>query len=100
MGEKEIHKTQPLPVTLGAAGRLCDWTGGGSFPPHPSPTHVPEHLAASISLALSKPLVPVTSPPGYLLLNQIIWKKDPNAFKTQRNVFIIAEDSRDMTFKS
>lgn len=40
MGEKEIHKTQPLPVMLGAAGRLCDWTGGGSFPPQPSP-HTP-----------------------------------------------------------
>lgn len=92
MGEKEIHKTQPLPVMLEAAGR--------SFPPHPNPTHILEHLAASISLALSKPLVPVTSPPGYLLLNQIIWKKDPNAFKTQRDVFIIAEDSRDTTFKS
>lgn len=65
----------------------------------PHPPSGPGAPGCFLCLAVSELLGPAPNSPGYLLLNQVIWKKQLNAFKIQRNVFMMAEGSGNVVFK-
>ena len=68
-------------------GQVTDLSWGLPTTTPIPPREVQEGLAASLAWALSKRSGPVPNSPEYLLLNQVIWKKEVNVFKIQRNIY-------------